>query len=192
VTQFEADIRIAEQLEKIWLEHGGGGNSFESYNLPWYFAATRTAIDCFEKRGRKGYLFTVGDEQPPPALMAAHVQRVMGAGPQNGISTRDLLAMVSRTYNVFHVVVEEGSHARVHLPQVLEEWTDLLGQHVLRLGDHTKLAEVIVSAIQVSEGVDPDTVARSWSGSTAMVVRRAVGGLVPTAGTRATHGVVRL
>jgi hypothetical protein len=192
VTQFEADIRIAEQLEKIWLEHGGGGNSFESYNLPWYFAATRTAIDCFEKRGRKGYLFTVGDEQPPPALMAAHVQRVMGSGPQSGISTRDLLAMVSRTYKVFHVVVEEGSHARAHLPQVLEEWTDLLGQHVLRLADHTKLAEVIVSAIQVSEGVDPDTVARSWSGSTAMVVKRAVGGLVPTAGTSSGHGVVRL
>jgi hypothetical protein len=193
VTQFEADIRIAEQLEKIYLEHGGGGNSFESYNLPWYFAATKTSIDCFEKRSRKGYLFTVGDEEPPPALLAAHAQQVMGATPQTDILTRDLLAMVQRTYHVFHVVVEEGDHARHFLPRVMAKWTDLLGQRVLRLGDHTKLAEVVVSAIQVNEGVDIDSVARSWSGSTALVVKRAVGGLTPAAGHHpAASGLVRL
>lgn len=191
ITQFEADIRIARQLEQIYLEHGGGGNSFESYNLPWYFAATRTSIDCFEKRGKKGYLFTVGDELPPPALLAAHAQRVLGEGPQTDIATRDLLAMVERTYHVFHVVVEEGNYARGHLPDVMAQWTDLLGQRVLRLEDHTKLAEVVVSAIQVNEGIDPDKVAGSWSGSTAMVVRRAVGGLTASANP-AAGGVVRL
>src|SRR5713101_1766112 len=33
VSQFEADNRIVEQLTQIFLEHGGGGNNFESYNL---------------------------------------------------------------------------------------------------------------------------------------------------------------
>jgi hypothetical protein len=174
VTQFEADIRIARQLEQIYLEHGGGGNDFESYNLPWYFAATRTSIDCFEKRGKKGYLFTVGDELPPPVLLATHVQRLLGSGPQTDIATRDLLAMVERTYHVFHVVVEEGSYARRHLRDVMQKWTELLGQRVLRLTDHSKLAEVVVSAIQVNEGVDADAVAGSWSGETALVVKRAV------------------
>lgn len=193
VTQFEADIRIAGQLEMIYLEHGGGGNSFESYNLPWYFAATRTSIDCFEKRGRKGYLFTIGDEEPPPVLLAKHVHRVMGTEPQTDISTSDLLAMVERSYHVFHVVVEEGSYARQRLPQVLAKWRECLGQHVLPLQDHTKLAEVVVSAIQVNEGVAVESVARSWSGSTALVVRQAVGGLSPASGKGpASGGVVRL
>ena len=31
ISQFESDVRIAEWLDKIWLERGGGGNSFESY-----------------------------------------------------------------------------------------------------------------------------------------------------------------
>lgn len=53
VTQFEADIRMTHQLEKLYLEGGGGGNGSESYGLLWYFAAMKTKIDCFEKRQKK-------------------------------------------------------------------------------------------------------------------------------------------
>ena len=190
VTQFEADIRIARQLEKIWLEKGGGGNSCESYTLPWYFAALHTSIDCFEKRGRKGYLFTVGDEEPPRDLPAKAIARFIGDRPQRDFSSHELLTMVSRMYHVFHVIVEEGSHARRDPHGVRSRWVDLLGQRVIGLSDHTKLAEVIVSTIEVNEGRDRDRVAKSWSSrQTALVVQRAVGGLTPSPGP--TAGVVR-
>jgi hypothetical protein len=189
VTQFEADIRIAEQLERLWLEKGGGGNACESYNLPWYFAAMHTSIDCFEKRGKKGYLFTVGDEEPPRDLSAKAIAHFIGDPAQRDFDSGELLTMVSRMYHVFHVIVEEGSHARHDPHGVRNAWTHLLGQRVIGLADHTKLAEVIVSAIEVNEGRDRDQVIESWSRKTAMVVQRAVGSLGP--GERSGAGLVR-
>lgn len=191
-TQFEADIRIAEQLERIYIEHGGGGNSWESYNLPWYFAAVRTAIDCYEKRGKKGYLFTVGDEEVPAPLTKAQIKKVMNANLQmDEVSNRDLLAMVGRKYEVFHIMVEEGSHYRSNGARVRRAWTELLGQRAIPLADHTKLSEVIVSTIEVNEGRDKAAVAASWGGDTALVVARAVSGLTPSGKTDSSGGVVR-
>lgn len=177
-TQFEADIRIAAQLEEIYIEHGGGGNSWESYNLPWYFAAQKTSIDCLEKRGKKGYLFTVGDEEVPEDLTREDVKRAMDMDLQmERLANRDLLTMVGRYYEVFHLMVEEGSHYKSQGDRVRRGWTELLGQRAIPLADHTKLSEVIVSTIEVCEGRDKAAVAASWGGDTSMVVARAVGNL---------------
>lgn len=173
VSQFEADARITEQLVQIYLEKGGGGNSFESYNLPWYFAAFHTAHDSIEKRGKRGYLFTVGDEEAPRDLTREQIKRFIGDDVQEAVDTKQLLETVQRFYDVFHIVIEEGSHARSHLPAVKDSWGALLGQRVICLSDHTKLAETIVSAIEVAEGRDAADSARGW-GAAAGIVRSAV------------------
>lgn len=175
VTQFEADTRIADQLLKMWLEKGGGGNSSESYNLPWYFASYHTATDAAIKRKKKGYLFTIGDEEVPPALTAHDIEKVMGSKPEwASMSNEDLLAAVGQSYHVYHVMVEQGNHMRYSADRVRSCWTNLLGQRALSLSDHTKIAEVIISTIQVNEGADVDTVVKSWSDGTSLVVAKAV------------------
>ena len=184
VTQFEADLRIARQLEKIYLEGGGGGNAFESYALAWYFASRHTSIDCIEKRGRKGYLFTIGDEEPTPRLRAGDIERVLGYRPPEDVRMDQLLTEVSRKYEVFHVIVEEGSHFQGCGPRVTERWNRAIGQRALHLPDHRRLAEVIVSAIQINEGADADGVAGSWDSSTALVVARATRSLRPKAAVK--------
>ena len=191
-SQFEADATIITQLTDIFLEGHGGGNDWESYNLPWYFAANHTSIDCFEKRGKKGFLFTVGDEFPAHDLTRAQIEKVVGDKLQTDrLSNTELLTMVSRMYHVFHVIVEEGSCARRSLPEVTKAWRDVLGQNVLSLSDYTKLSEVIVSAIQVVEGEKKADVVKSWSGDTSLVVSKALGGLTTSAKSGKT-GVVRL
>ncbi len=175
VSQFEADKRIIEQLTQIYLEHGGGGNNFESYNLPWYFAAHHTVHDSYEKRAKRGYLFTVGDEEAPAALTKAQIKRFIGDDIQpDVIAPLDSLELAQRYYDVFHVVIKEGSHAKHYPDRVMKSWASLLGQRVIPLSDHTKLAETIVSAIEVAEGLTAEQSAARWSPSVGSVVFDAV------------------
>jgi hypothetical protein len=163
-TQFETDIRIAEQLKDIWLEARGGGNCFESYDLPWYFAATKTSIDSFEKRQKKGYLFTIGDEPPPPVgtvMDAQLLNRIVG-NAERSYTSAEMLKMAQEKYLVFHVIVEEGSYARRSKDQVFSQWSNLLGRYVIRLSDHNYISEVILSVMEIAEGADPYEVADSW------------------------------
>jgi hypothetical protein len=178
VTQFEADIRIAKQLKDIYLEGGGGGNNYESYTLPWYFAVKHTEIDCLLKRGKKGYLFTIGDENPTPLLRGSHIERFLGDKNDQNFTASELLAQVSQKYNVYHLMVEEGSYFKGAGDSVVKEWVKLLGQRAIRLSDHRKLSEVIVAAISINEGLDKEAIIESWKGDTAKVVKYAVKDLV--------------
>jgi hypothetical protein len=174
VSQFEADKRIIEQLTQIYLEHGGGGNNFESYNLPWYFAANHTVHDSYGKRAKRGYLFTVGDEESPAALTKNQIKHFIGDDVQGDIEPLASLEAAQRYYDVFHVVIKEGIHARQYLDRVMGSWNALLGQRVIALSDHTKLAETIVSAIEVAEGVSAKESAARWNPSIGSVVLDAV------------------
>jgi hypothetical protein len=192
VSQFEADLKIAEQLEKIHVEHGGGGNSYESYELPWFFAANHISMDCLEKRGKKGYLFTIGDEPPSKGVIASQVAKVIGDELPGNISLIDMYTQVSKSFHTFHIIVKEGNHCRYHFDEVKTQWEEIMGQHAIVLTDYTKLSEVIESIIQVIEGDNIAAVTTSWSGDTSLVVASAIDGLGKTvATTTSAKGVVR-
>ncbi|WP_095201955.1 hypothetical protein [Mesorhizobium carmichaelinearum] len=187
VTQFEADIRLADQVRGLWIEGGGGGNSGESYCGAHYFAATKTVSDAWEKRRKKGYLFTIGDEPVLDGMRGSEVSRVFG-GPAKNVSAAECIAMASRTYEVFHVILKNEGYAKGSLARVLASWQPLLPQRLILLDDVTKLAEAVVSTIQVAEGASKSTVAASWNGSTAVTVANAIKDIA----TLDTSGAVRL
>lgn len=152
VSQFEADSTIIQQLTDMYLEKGGGGNQFESYNMPWYFAAHHTEHDAKDVRNRTGYLFTVGDEQAPEPLTPDQIRRFIGDDSQDTMGTPELLELCRQKYDTYHIIIEEGSHARHHPNEVKISWNNLMGQNVISLADHKKLADTIVSTIQAAEG----------------------------------------
>lgn len=183
-TQFEAGAtELGTQTMSLYVERGGGGNTSESTHLPWYFAAMHTSTDAFEKRGEKGILFTYGDEGVPPTLTRDQIRRVFGTDPQRDYTTAELLAMARRGWDVYHLVIMQGSYARSY-PQVLDEWRAVLGQNAIPVDDYTRLGEIIVSILEVRQGRDKDAVASSWSGDTSVAVRHALRDLaVSPAGT---------
>lgn len=178
VSQFESDIRIAEQLHEIYFERGGGGNSGESYTLPWYFAARHTKLDSYEKRKKKGYLFTIGDEPYLNILSRKAVERFIGDKISEDLSANELLIEVSRQYEVYHLMIEEGDGMYADRAEnVITSWIDLLGQRAVRVSDCTKLPEIIVSILELEEGKEAGKIIKSWDKSTALVVQNAIHGL---------------
>lgn len=175
-TQFEADIRLAEQMRQLFVEGGGGGNGGESYALPWLFCGTKTATDSFEKRGKRGYLFSFGDEPILPVVTRHEAQEFLGLRLERDVSAAECLALAQRSYDVFHVLLREGfSQSETGFRAAQRTWRPLLGERLLVLDDYRNLAELVVSAIQVAEGVDPEDVAGSWgSASAAASVRAAL------------------
>ena len=177
VTQFEADIRIAEQMTKVYFEKGGGGNNFESYPLAWYFAANHTKMDCFDKRGQKGFLFTMGDDGYPSKLSTKEIENIFGYTVERDITVNELLNAVSRRYEIFHMIVTEGNS---YADWMVEKWRELLGERALLVSDYKKIPEIIISTLQVMRGDDVPDVVKSWDGTTALVVQNAIGSLSKT------------
>ena len=172
VTQFESDIRIAEQLNDIYFERGGGGNGGESYALPWYFAARHTKIDSFDKHNKKGFIFTVGDECCLDVLTKDQIKEFIGDDVQADITAEEILTEVSRKYEVYHLIVDPVPHQPVQTA-----WKKLLGKNCVNVENIEKIPEVIVSILELHAGKSVDEVVNSWDGSTAMVVKDAITGL---------------
>lgn len=192
VTQFEADICLADQVRDLWIESGGGANEGESYSGAHIFAALKTQIDAATKRGDRGYLFTIGDEPNLNGMSKAHMAKFLGIDLEADVTAADALALAQRNWEVFHVALVNEGHCRFNRDGVLANWKALLPQRTIELEQVDDLAETIVSVIQVHRGADAGAVAGSWSGDTSMVVAEALKGLPAVAAHGGSGGVARL
>lgn len=122
----------------------------ESYELAMYFLARHTSLDCLEKRGKRGYLFIIGDEVPYPEVKSAEVRRVLGDQIQADIRLEDLLPELRERFDVYFVIPKMTQHWGNS--SVSRRWVQLLGQNVLKLEDPSAICELIASTIGLAEG----------------------------------------
>ena len=147
-SQFESDIRIVEQLDKVYFERGGGGNQYESYTAAWYFAINQTKLDAW-KRGKKGILITLGDEPLNPYLPKEALKRVTGNETLQGdVETKELYNEVIKKYDVYHFAIND-SHTcyRYYRDDIKETWGKYLDNNHFKVVTLNELAAQIVSAI---------------------------------------------
>ena len=157
IGQFESDNRMDDDLGRIVLEGGGGGQMTESYELALYFMARHTSIDCYEKRGHRGYLFVIGDELAYPIVKAREVHRLIGGELfSDEIPLRQIVGEVTRKYDTYYLLPAGSSYAGDR--RVLDFWRDLLGQNTIELDDLDAVCETIALTVGLGEqAIDLDT-----------------------------------
>ena len=167
VTQFESDIRIAEQLFALWME-GRGGDSPEDFELIWYFAAKHTRIDSFDKHEKKGFLFTIGDADVHDTLKGSHIANIFKDEGKD-YSSKELYEMVSKKYHVFHIHLNNNG-------LVPNNFSSIMGGKIAVLPKATvnAIPETIISIMQLANGEDKKTVLSQWSDVARPVVEAAV------------------
>jgi hypothetical protein len=149
VGQFESDNRMDDDLARIVLEGGGGGQKRESYELAMYFMARHTALDSLVKRGRRGYLFLIGDEMPYPRVNPIQVRRFIGDDLREPIGTEAIIAELRRSFEVFYLMPSAAGWGGD--TEILARWRALLGQNVLVLDDLDAVCETIAVTVGLGE-----------------------------------------
>lgn len=157
VSQFESDVRVAKQMQEIYLEKGGGSNSYESYTAPWYFGLYHTRLDCFDKQGRKGVIITMGDEPLNPALNKRDVEHFLGVGleEQVELKTNKLYKEASKKFDIYHISVEDdrtnyNSDRGSYEDQVDKSFKDVIGDDHYLVSSVNGLQKNIVKCIEKS------------------------------------------
>jgi len=144
VTQFESDIRVAEQLLDLWLVNRGSG-----YVVPyllWYFAGKHTKLDAFDKHKKKGFLITIGDDADIRLNGAAsEIQRVFGETAD--VSTKDCLNLAKEKFEVMHIFIGNPEKEAPEFVKLLP------GRYMtVTKEDLTFLPEIIISAMLMVGG----------------------------------------
>ena len=165
--QFESDVRIAKDLDKIYMEHGGGGNAFESYTAAWYMGLKRTKLDAFDKQGRKGIIITMGDEPLNPYLPKHELNTYAGASEQGDVETKALYEEAKKKFDIFHIAVDSPDDCYSNYAErIKDSFGNLLGQNfmVSTINDLAKAIEDCISKSVESgrgliiEGIGANTV----------------------------------
>jgi hypothetical protein len=146
VGQFESgDVELDTWLSRTWIEKGGGANAGESYSLPWAFT-TRIQTDHWEKRQKKGFLITIGDEPNLKSYPKNVLDSVM-AGAEKAYTDEELLELAQEKWEVFHILIKPVRGAKTY-------WNELLGQRCIEVDSFETIADTIADIVIQNQVLD--------------------------------------
>ena len=145
-SQFESDNRIDDNLDNVYIEQGGGGNMGETSTTVAWYAANCVVTDAWEKRGKRGYLFLVGDEC---ALDVTASQASEYLGTQGPITAKDAFGAVQEKWDTYFLLVNNYAAEMQHSQR---KYGELLGpDHVIVLESTESVPAIIAALIGLGE-----------------------------------------
>jgi hypothetical protein len=177
IGQFESDNRIDDELDNVLIEGCGGGNDGETSSLLARFVGSNIRTDAWEKRGKKGYFFLIGDEKTF-GCKGEQLRQFMGLPQASDESEDDIFARVREQWDVYMLLIDNYSSKAQHSK---EQYTKLTGgeQHVITIADGSLAAATIVSVIGAVEAtadyqhIADDLIDAGFSKDVAMASRKA-------------------
>lgn len=154
IGQFESGLEMDDDLGKLVLEGGGGGQIKESYELIPYYFANCVDMDCFLKRGEKGYLFTLGDEYAYPRVSRDQIKDLMGIDIEADVPFEDAIKAVLEKFEWFHIIPNTSTG---QMKEVRDFWKKHLGERCLFLDNADAVCETIAMTVGLLEGAIADT-----------------------------------
>ena len=172
VQQFESGTdETIKALRSLHITGQGGGDYSESYLLGWIFAGMKTSIDCFEKRGIKGFLFTIGDEANHKIMTLDKLQKEIGGTFEKEITDEEALKKASEMYEVFHINIEENTNCG-QSSTTENYWKSMLGERFISIGPYTDVAKTITSIIGVMNDKNMTDVVNTMSETTQVAITK--------------------
>lgn len=155
ISQFEADNRVDEALDSLFLEGNGGGNGGESAALLWYYVNNHVETDAWKKRNKKGYFFMIADEITHN-LTKDQVNQYIGDDINGDVNLtyQDLAKRLQEKWEVFVLLVDNST---AHYQNSQEFYEKLFGnKNVIILENDETVAETIGAVIGKMENEDLD------------------------------------
>lgn len=142
IGQFETSDELLDKwLTGTYLEGGGGANAGESYFLAWYVASEHTSLDCFEKRGQKGFLFTIGDEPTLKDISGRRLDEIMGTQQHTSMSAVEILDEARKYYHVYHLHIKQTKQGKKQ--ETIDGWKQLMDDNLILVDSHEDVPKII-------------------------------------------------
>lgn len=150
--QFESSEKEMDQwLTWMYLEGGGGGVG-ETYELAMYFAAEHTAMDCLEKRGKKGYFIMTGDEPAFERASKDHIRDLIGDAYGDDLPLDLIVRKLEARFHPFFLIPDQGRRRGCE-----DFWRKYLGDRVICMDSPEDTCDVAAGLVALTEGAVKDT-----------------------------------
>jgi hypothetical protein len=148
ITEFKQGSEIDSSLAKMYLEGGGGGTHFESYELAAYFYDTNTDLSPAEMP----FFFVTGDESFYEKIPEKYLFKILGKSiDKNFVIARDTWKTLMKKYNVF-LIKKPYDEERREIT-ILKQWTETIGEErILMINNAKACVDVMLGAIALTSG----------------------------------------
>ncbi|MDQ7821292.1 MAG: hypothetical protein RDV48_00720 [Candidatus Eremiobacteraeota bacterium] len=145
ICNFSQSKELDDFLSRIWLEGGGGGQYFESYELMAYFYLHH----CILKKPEQSFMFICGDEGFYKEIDPKMVKEHFGDHIEK-CDSRKVIESLRKKFNVFLIHKPYGAGGSDTENKILRQWQEVLGERVLMLSDPKAIIDVMLGAVALT------------------------------------------